>query len=267
MKRFLAETLALASIRVRLLARQRLGWLSFVAGAAALIVALALANASYLNPVKIFWDFALGASFVLAGALALLISTQLLHDERNRRTLHLVLSAGASRPGWIAGNALGICAVLACMCALWLVLALAGSKTVFGSWTPLGSADVLRAQVALVLELIMLVPLGILLSLLMRPFLALVSSLATWLFAHSLRDIERILTDPNIGRFTDDALSAKALWAARALPPFGWFDLRAFVGYEAAMPDGILWQLAGVATAWATLLLLAGSARFSRMDL
>jgi ABC-type transport system involved in multi-copper enzyme maturation permease subunit len=256
--------LELAWLRVRLLLRQKLGWLSVAVGVGLVFLSLVTAQVSWVNPQKIFWDFSLAVMFVLQLSLAVYLGTQLFNDEKNRRTLHLLLSSGVSRSTWAIGNGLGIFVGLSAMNLLWFLITAMTDALVFPatSWIM-----PLQAFLLLVVEVLVIVFLSMLLSFLLRPLLALAVSAALVIFVHSLESLERIFTDPNIGRFVDKAMASYVLELAKVLPPLHWLDLKSFVGYESALPWSQVLQLGAIGLLWAGLCVLAASLRFERMDL
>jgi ABC-type transport system involved in multi-copper enzyme maturation permease subunit len=254
----------LAWLRVRLLLRQKLGWLSIGVGVALVFLSLVTAQVSWVNPQKIFWDFSLAVIFVLQISLAVFLGTQLFHDEKNRRTLHLLLSSGVSRTSWAIGNGLGIFAGLSAMAILWFVVTLITDSLAFEG---LSLTMPLQTVLLLIVEVLVVVFFSMLLSFLLRPLLALAVSSSLVIFLHSLESLERIFTDPNVGRFVDKAMASYVLEIAKVLPPLHWLDLKSFVGYEASLPWIQVGQLGIMGVLWAGLCVLAASLRFERMDL
>jgi ABC-type transport system involved in multi-copper enzyme maturation permease subunit len=255
---------SLAFLRCHLILRQRLGWASLLVGLGLVFLGAVTANVSYLQPVRIFWDFALGASFVLQCALALFLSTQLFGDEKQRRTLHLLLSAGLSRWDWLLGNALGIWLALIGIDLLWFAFSCGVAWLNFGAHSILVQSQVKLFQA---LELLVLIPLGLFASLWVRPLLALTLSISLATLLHALDSLQRVFTDPEAGRWVQAQLVSVVLWATRLLPPLHWFDVKGLVGYEPLVPWSLLGAALLVALAWSGLLSVAAWLRFERMDL
>lgn len=255
---------ALAYLRFWLLLRQKLGLISIAAGIGLLAMSLFTARVSFVNPEKIFWDFALAVMFVLQMALAVYLGTQTFGDERNRRTLHLVLSAGISRGSWIVANVFGLWLALTLMLAFWFVLSLATSWLVFGS-APFHMS--LQVVILTAAEVMVVLFMGVLCSLVVRPLLALAAGASLVMALHSVSTLEGILADPNIGRFVDQGGAQILLKVTRLLPPLEWFDLKPFVGYQ----DSISWMLVGstllLGILWSFVLALIAILKFDRMDL
>lgn len=256
--------LSVAKLRFALLVRQRLGWASAGAALLAVLVSMLFARVSFVNSYKIYWDFALGAIFLLQAASALYVGSQLFHEERTRRTLHLLVASGVPRGAWLAGNAAGIWAALLAANLLGLFLALLFSYLVFGTAPWLA---VIETQVALAFEMGIVVWGAMLLSLVVRPALSFLGSAAFFFFLHSTGSIERILADRQTGRFIDTGGVKAVLWIAKVLPPLDWYDLRGFVGYRDSVGFLALAELGALALLWGLFLSILSTLRFKRMDL
>jgi ABC-type transport system involved in multi-copper enzyme maturation permease subunit len=258
------ETFSLIVIRSRLLIRQKLGLISLAVGLLLVLLSLTVARVSFVNPEKIFWDFSLAASFILQVCLALFLGSQLFSDERARRTLHLILSGGVSRFSWLLGNGLGIWLVLTFMNALWFLLSVLVCYFVFGSFNVLMA---FQAEILLSVEVLLLVYMGLFVSLFLRPLLSLVVCFVLTVFLHSLSSLQRVFTDPQVGRYVEDGGASFVLWAARLLPPLEWLDLKTFVGYQDSVSWLLVCEMGALGLCWAMLLATAAWLRFERMDL
>lgn len=261
---YFSDIWALASIRLRLLLRQKLGWISILVGCLLVLLSLSISNVSFVNPQKIFWDFSLGIIFIFQVGLAVFLGSQLYHEERGRRTLHLILSAGVSRFQWICGNALGIWLGLTLMSALWYLLTLGTSAIVFE--TDLAYMA-FQAVLLMSLETLIIILMSMFLSFILRQMLGLAFSAILVVLLHSMGSIQRIFTDPQVGRFVDDNGVTAVMWAARLLPPLEWLDLKIFVGYESSVGWGFMSQMIALALCWSALLLSFSWLRFEKMDL
>lgn len=263
--RFVKNILALILIRVRLLLRQKLGWISVIVGCGLVLLSLLISEVSFINPQKIFWDFSLGVIFILQLALAIFLGSQLYHEERGRRTLHLILSAGVSRFEWLLGNGLGIWISLTLMNVLWFGLTLLSSKLMFveGGLATLAA----QAMVLLGVEVLIVVFMSMLFSLFVRQMLALSLSAILVLLLHSMSSVQRIFSDPQVGRFVDDNGVSLVLWLARLLPPLEWLDLKSLVGYENSVSTALVAQMICVGALWSLLLLCLSWLRFEKLDL
>ena len=256
--------LALAQIRVRLLLRQKLGWMTLLVGVGLVFISLIVSNVSFVNPLKIFWDFALGAAFVLQVALAVYFGSQLFHEERGRRTLHLILSAGVSRLEWLCGNIFGTWLSLSLMNVVWFVLTFLCSRAMFS-----GSLGLMAAQSSFMLsiEVLVILALSSFFALFLRQMLSLIFSVLVVVLLHSVGSIQRIFTDPQVGRFVENNGASFVLWVARFLPPLEWFDLKIFVGYQDSVSSALMVELTVVGLLWAVFLMGVSWLRFEKMDL
>lgn len=246
-----ASVWAIVALRLRLMLKQKLGWMTLVAGFIVIFLSGRIAISSFANPDKIFWDFSLGASFVVQAVLALYFSSQLVHDEQSRGTLALTLGASVSRAHWILGQGLGIWLGLLAMNFSWLLFSVLWSLVSFG---PPSLLILFQVQILLAAEMAVVIFLALLASLFLRPLLALLSVSTLFVFLHSLSGLQRILSDPQSGAFVENRGLSVVLFLARFFPPLEWWDARAFVGYAAALDSLYFWKALGLAILWFLLL-------------
>ena len=260
----LSRLFQIAKIRVVLLLKQRLGWVSLVLGLGIVVFSAVLAGVSYVNPAKIFWDFSLAASFLLQGGLALFVGTQLFHDEKQRRTLHLLLSHGLSRREWLLGNALGVWISLVTMDVIWFLGTCAVGWLSFGTH---GDLLILQCKLLQQVEVLVLLSFSMLFSLWMRPLVALFGALALTAFSHSADSIRRIFSDQISGRFVSQAGVRLVLWVEKFMPPLDWFNLRDLVGYESAISNTSLGLIVLVGLMWSAFFFALSLLSFEKFDL
>ena len=256
--------LRMATLRWRLILRQKAGWLGFSLCAVCVFLSLIFARASYLAPERIFWDFSLGSCFVVVISLAIYLGSQLFADEQHRRTLHLVLSSGVSRGAWLHGNVCGIWLNLLGLTAIWWGLTGLTSWVIFHD---VPAEISFQVQWALIFEVLIVLWGTVAISLCVRPLLAMAASASGVFFLHSLSSLERIFSDPESGHLMRSSGIQSILSAARWAPQLEWFDLRVFIGYEASFPWSNLLTLTTLGLLWALLFSVLGSLRFERMDL
>ncbi len=253
----------LAILRLFLMLRQKMGWMSLLVGTVVVCISMVAADVSYLSSGKIFLDFALATSFIIQTFLALYFGSNIFEDEKNRRTLHLILSGGVTRLEWILGNVLGIWIALLAMDAIWFsVTAITGilqfQMDQFGI--------LLQVKLLQGFECLILISLTMLFSFFVKPILALALGFSVSMFAHSVNQIQAIFTDPVSGRFVESSVFSVVYWASKIMPPLEWFDIKSLVGYEAPLAWSIALGLVGVALLWSAILLTASWLRFDRMD-
>lgn len=251
--------------RLALLVRQKIAWAALVSLAIFMVLAMMVANASFIKPLKIFWDFSLAINFILQVFMALFLSTQLYSEESNKRTLHLLLSSGLSRESWTVGNGLGIFLALQILNYFSFAFSLLLSRMAFGevgTWVMAFQNYLLWSA-----ESLILIFLGLALSFCVRPLLALLAAFSLVALLHNVAALQNIFLDEVTGRFVNDGGARVVLWIARLLPPLDWFDLKAFVNYEASFSWAYCAGMLGVGILWAALLATLGIERFKRMDL
>jgi ABC-type transport system involved in multi-copper enzyme maturation permease subunit len=257
----------LARWRFFLLRKQKIFLTALVLGVLALLLSLAVASSSYLVPAKIYWDFVLGFVFVASAFLAIYASAGLFHDEKQRRTMHLMLASGISRRTWAWGNYLGVLSAHVALVLLWSLLAALFTALLPDAGEPSYALIVTQAQGALVLELFILTGMGFCFSFFLRPVLALVATLALALFLHSQISLLAVLADPQTGAFNTPVMQPILQWLVPLLPPLEWYDLRLLVGYEADAEWALLTKLGAMALAWMVFWVELGVLRFRKIDL
>ncbi len=251
-------------LRLFLMLRQKIGWMSLSIGVAVVIIAFIAADVSYLSPVKIFFDFALAASFLIQTFLAIYFGSSLFDDEKTRRTLHLVLSGGVSRLEWLTGNILGVWVALLLMDLVWSIVTISTGMLQFG-FVPF--EIFFQIKILQGMECLVLVSLATFFSLWVKPILALALTFSIALFSHSVNEVQKIFMDPITGRFVESSVFTIVYWASKILPPLEWFDIKPLVGYEGSIPWIVALGIAALGTIWSLLLIVASWLRFDRLDI
>jgi ABC-type transport system involved in multi-copper enzyme maturation permease subunit len=259
----------IAKWRFFLLRRQKLIFGSMLFGLLAMFFCFAVASSSYLLPKKVYWDFVLGFCFVAITFLSVYTASSLLGDERQRRTIHLLLASGVSRRSWLWGNYIGIIAAKVVLLMIWMIFASLFSMLLPAMEMESGFslALIAQAQFALVLELLIVVAMSLSFSFFLRPALAMILSLVLVLFLHSQLSLLTVLGDGQTGAFNSPLLLPTLQWIVPLLPPLEWYDLRVLVGYEAVFSWSKLCVLWAMAIAWAIFWIEAGLLKFRKTDL
>lgn len=254
----------LVLLRLRIMLRQKFAWMSFGVGFLLILLGYSMASVSFISPHKLYYNFALGVSFVCLHLIAIYQATQLFHDEKDRRTLQLLLVSGVSRVQWIVGNIIGLWCAYVLMDLLWLLLTLLVGGLALGDW---GSVIVWQVKILQSFSVLIVLSFTFFFTLTLRPVLALASSTALTIFLYSVSSIESLFKDTQSGHLMQSDWALEVLKIAKVLPPLEWFDLKNFVGYE----NSVSWLLVlGVSTlgiSWAGLFCLLAIARFRKLDL
>ncbi len=260
----LKQLVFLARFRFQILLRQKIGWLALGIGFFLVLVAGRVAQASFVNPSKIYWDFSLGLSFVFQAGIAIYLASQLYAQELERGTLHMILAGAFSRSAWPWGQGLGLCAALGVVNVLWLAFS-SLYAICFISGNPF--LIIAQAQFLLSLEIMVVVFMTLLLSLFLRPLLCLITSIVLVVFLHSLSSLQSIMTDSQSGAFVESRGLSVVLWLARLLPPLEWWDIRSLVSYLPSMPIVYVLKMLLIAALWVLVFGMSAQRMLEKKDL
>lgn len=260
------EVINLARWRFYLLRRQKLVLGALVLGCVGLILAFAVASASYMWPEKVYWDFALGLFFVCIIFLGIFEASSLFADERQRRTLHLLLASGISRRSWVWGNFLGLMATCLMLLLVWGGLGLCASWALPQTQI-IDNTLLFQAQLVLALETMVVFSMAMAFSFYLRSVLALILSVTLTIFLHSQISLISVLTDSQTGAFNKPMLQPILQWLVPLLPPLEWFDLRVMVGYASSVSWLQILLLAIMALFWTIFWIELGLWKFHKTDL
>jgi Cu-processing system permease protein len=206
---------------------------------------------------KILKDIGLAATEFFGTLIAIFIGSDLIGRDIERRTLHLLLVKPLGRTEFIVGRYLGLCSTIVTSVLLMtggLMLALATAHATF-SW------GIAKAVVAIILQLLVTGAISAFLSTTSSRSLALIGSTIICV----------------LGRMTDVLKNASIVlkgfpdWLGKALyysvPNLQNFDLKTHAVYGDAIPNEILFGLAGYAFAYIAVLLSLAALAFHRRDL
>jgi ABC-type transport system involved in multi-copper enzyme maturation permease subunit len=257
----------IAKWRFFLLRRQRLFLGAMLLGFFAIFICYAVASSSFLHPDKIYWDFVLGFSFVATMFLSVYTSSNLFGDERQRRTLHLILASGISRRDWLVGNFIGIYLVHAALVGIWTVAAAILSFAISVEGPGIDGAIIMQAQLALAFELFIVTSMALCFAFYLRPALALILCLVLVLFLHSQISLLSVLGDAQTGAYNNAMLQPLLQWVVPFFPALEWYDLRLLVGYENRIELKTILTLALMALGWTLFWIELGFLKFRKKDL
>jgi ABC-type transport system involved in multi-copper enzyme maturation permease subunit len=260
----MTNAFALTSLRLKLLLRQKIGWLSALVGVLILFIALIMGNVSYVNPAKLFWDFALGVSFVAQNVLGVYLAVSLFEQEKTKKTLHLMLASGVSRFDWLVGNFLGLFLGLVLIDLFWFVFTWMMGAVSY-EWSP----GVLAIQLKMTQwgALAIVLSMSFLFSHLLRGLIALLLGYSVWLYLNATSSVERVFLDQTRAYLTDSTWALKIVEFTKFLPRLEWYDWKVFVGYAEGPGWEKLFLLLLMALAWTFFFLVATHEKFKRSDL
>ncbi len=232
------------------------GVLTFVA--LLLLASATLASVTMGRTELMIIDLGLGAISVMANLMAIVFTVQTLQQEKEGRTLYVLLTRLRSRWHYMAGKYIGLCAVLGLQ-VLLMCLLLAGLAAIFGGFHWL---SFWQAALATVLEVWVVIAIAMIFAQTSSLFLALLLTLCVDLAGRFTTVIH------NLGTHSDNAtLRHLTEVMYYALPNLEKINLRDGAGYIASFS----WQQLLITTAYAgseiALLLLMAMWIFQRRNL
>jgi ABC-type transport system involved in multi-copper enzyme maturation permease subunit len=254
---------ALALFRFKILLKQKLGIAMLVAGVFFFPFALFLAFSSYVRPDKIYWDLSSSFSFMMSILLASYLGSHLFQEEKERKTLSLLLSTRFSRSEWISGNILGIATLLALCLLAWTTLLCVGSWLAAKSLPP---NILFQSQALIFFESLIFLSFAFLLSLYLKPLLSWLSLLSAGLLLHSKTHLEQLLVE-NTFEGLSRWLYKGVLFILNFFPPLEWWDIRIFIGFHGALEWEQFFFILLLSLAWIYVALFLARRKMEKMDL
>lgn len=220
--------------------------------------------------VKIIKDLGLAATSIFGLFIAIFIGIGLVSKEVERKSIYALLAKPVSRPQLILGKYAGLVITLAVnlavmTIAVYAVLAYMTWSTppqVRSGWDAPGiDPAMLKAQVLIFVELMLVTAVALFFSTFSTPLLSAAMTFGFYLAGHfnaDLRNFEQVVD------------SKPAAWLARAIyhvvPDLSAFDVKTQVVHGLDVPAGYVVLTIGYGAMYVAFLLIASIAIFSRKD-
>jgi len=254
----MSAVLAVARGTFREAVRDRVLFLVVGFGAVVLAMSRLLAPIALGEAPRIAVDLGLSALGLIGVAIVVLIGTQLVHKEIERRTIHVVLSRPVSRAQYLVGKWAGLSLTMAVAVAVMAVMLIA-----IGAWMrgPAIVGPIAQAAFLIACANAILAALAVLFSSLSTPLLSVVYTMglyATGFWTNDLRNFARQM--PGL---VGDLVNG----ASYLLPNLDLFNLRAQVAHGEGAGVLHLGLAIGYAAAYVTAVLALAVIAFERREL
>ncbi len=227
--------------------RNKIVWAFGALAILAILVSRALGWVSSGEDLKVMIDVALGAMLIFGLLIASFISSHLLYQEEEKKSIYLVLSKPVSRLEYVLGKWFGLMGVLLSHIIVMLSLFLPFFLAQGGKY----HNSLLVAVFTMMLEFAVVISLSLALSALTSPLFSAVMTFVISLLCHG---VESIL---ELQQYVNSVLAKRALSVMyHLLPNFSNFDYKLEAAHN--MPIAINGYTFLYACAW--LLLFLGSA-------
>jgi ABC-type transport system involved in multi-copper enzyme maturation permease subunit len=249
--------LALAGHTVRELVRNKLLYLLLVFALALILTSVVLAQLTIGQRERVINDVGL-ATVQLSGALvAILVGVGLVAGEVDRRTVYVTLAKPVTRPQFIIGRYLGLCAnlllfVLVMGAALWATLFVCGY--------PMGATG-LSALVLIAVELFVLAAFAVVFSSFTTPTLGVIFALSFFIIGHLAGDLAVFAT--RLPSPTGPLLAV----LARVVPNLDLMNLKTLAANQLPVSAAYVASTIGYGLCYAAVAVGLASVIFSRRDL
>lgn len=252
----LSRTLAIAHSTFRETVRDRMFYLIGLFGLGLVGAGVVLSPLTVGAQGKIVADVGLGSMALLGLLVVLMVGSNLVRKEMDRRTITTVLTKPVSRGEYLLGRYLGLAVTLICM-----VVAMGLIHTVA---VALGPGTFTAAHLAAIyltyIELLVLVAAAVLFSFLVSHTLAGVLTVAMYVIGHLLRSLHDLST------MTSGATQKLVGIAYRVLPDLEAFNVRAEAVHGDVVTIGQLALATVYGLGWIMALLLLAHVLFARKE-
>jgi len=224
------KVLAIAGITFKEAKRDRILYLLFVFGAAAIIASRVMAVLTVGDRVKIIKDIGLASISIFGVLIAVLIGTSLVYKEIDKKTIFTLLAKPLPRSQFILGKFLGLVLTLFIMTLVMTVifLAVVYAHTLTIEW------PMLAAVGYIFLELVLITAVAILFSTFSTPILSSIFSLSFYLIGHLTWGLKLMINKmaPGPGKTLTRILYV-------FLPDLENFNFKTEVVHQLPIPPGI----------------------------
>jgi ABC-type transport system involved in multi-copper enzyme maturation permease subunit len=206
-------------------------------------------------------NLGLSAISLIGLVMAVFIGVGLVHKEIEKRTLYSLLAKPVRRWEFLAGKYAGLLLTLIVNTS-FMALGLAAALIYVGPPVMHGDFSVLVAIYFIVLELALVTALALFFSCFSSPMLSTLFTLGiyiTGIFASDIRDFGLLTHNRAMEAFT------RVLYYL--VPNFHNFNAIAAAGHGETVPWTLIWQNTVYSVLYATVVLIAASAVFSRRNL
>jgi ABC-type transport system involved in multi-copper enzyme maturation permease subunit len=262
----LARVWAVGLVTVREALRNRVLAVLVVFAVGLMAFSLVLGELSLHEEVRVIKDLGLAGISLVSVTIALFLGVNLLSKELERKTVYFVIPKPLHRWEFLLGKYVGLVATLVLLVGL-MALVLAGFVALRGGHH---GAAMMRAEVLVVGELVLLVAVAMLFSSFSSPYLSAMFTLALWVIGRNSAELRAFASGKLDGTPIGVALEA----TSRALPDFHLFYVSGgSLGDEiVTIHEGFVgWGYVGESLvyglAYASACLLVAMVLFARRDL
>ena len=248
---------AIAGITFKEAKRDRILYLLFFFAALGIGASRVLAILTVGDRIKIIKDVGLASIAIFGVLMAILIGTNLVYKEIDKKTIYTLLAKPLHRAEFILGKFCGLVLTLFVMTAAMTVIFLA----IVFAHTGAIEAGLLVAVAYIFLELVLITAVAILFSSFSTPILSSLFALAFYLIGHLSWGLELIIRKmaPGPGRTLVQVLY-------RVLPDLENFNFRTEVVHGLPIPPGIYLTSLAYGLCYTALILILAVLIFRRRD-
>jgi len=248
---------AIAGITFKEAKRDRILYLLFFFAALGIGASRALAILTVGDRIKIIKDVGLASIAIFGVLMAILIGTNLVYKEIDKKTIYTLLAKPLHRAEFILGKFCGLVLTLFVMTAAMTVIFLA----IVFAHTGAIEAGLLVAVAYIFLELVLITAVAILFSSFSTPILSSLFALAFYLIGHLSWGLELIIRKmaPGPGRTLVQVLY-------RVLPDLENFNFRTEVVHGLPIPPGIYLTSLAYGVCYTAFILVLAVLIFRRRD-
>ena len=249
----MTRVLAIAANTYREAIRNRVLYVVLAFAAFFLLACRFLGSISVGQDVRIIKDMGLAAISLFSVLIAILVGTNIVFQEIERRTIYTILSKPVRRTEFVLGKYLGLCATLVTVAGAMSLLFAAQVQ-----WAGGGMSWPLVVAIAMsLLELFVITSVAVLLSSIASPLLSAVFTFCFYVIGHTIRNILALL--PYIESVTVRKLLSVLYFV---LPNLDDFNVHSEVVHGLPLP----WETMGYAAAYG-IVYIAAMLTFASMAL
>ncbi len=248
---------AIATNTLREAIRNRLLYVLLFFAVSLMCAGIFLFALPYVEGERVLQNVGLGATRIFSVVIAIFVGVNLIHRDVERRTVYTILSKPLTRTEFLLGKFAGL------VLTIWLQLTI--MVVVFVAVSLLAGAPLDAGHAAAFIligaELVLIVAVATFFSAFTSPMLASFFSAGIWGIGHLTRDLRDIGASSQ-----SEAVQSATVWLHRVLPDLESFNLTIEAVHGLPISAADVGLALVYAAGYATLVLFAATAVFSRRD-